>query len=581
MMRIRTTSAVLLGMLTLALIAPPIWARGGGGGGGGRGGGGGFGGGGGGGFSGGGQSGGGFRPAAPAARPAARPATPQRPPATRPSPGAATGKPANRPSVVHTPGGGSGMQVGARPQTRPGGAVSRPDLKPGASTKPAGPGVKPGAKPGPGTLPGLPGAGNIGTGRPGAGKPGNKPGVNQVTNRPVTLPGMQPGRPNGPGYYPGHPGHYPNGPHGNYHPYYHGPYGSHGGWYHGYGPAWGNGRWNYLWNQYPVAMAFGVTSWGINTAGYLFGCGSYYNPYYDSGAASEQVVDYSQPVVADPNAVNSGEPPVSEDPAATADASADPATQAFDQARTAFFSGDYAQALKFTDQALKISPRDAAINEFRSQCLFALGRYPEAAATIHAVLAAGPGWDWTTQASLYPKVEDYTGLLRKLEAFTKANPQAADASFLLGYHYLTCGYAEAAVKEFQTVVKLQPKDTLAAQLLQTYSPEAADAAQPTPENAPTETTPAAYPPEKLAGTWKAQEKTGQFTLVLGQEADFTWSFTQGGQPQTLSGDYEVHGNQLVLEPAAGGAMISEITLQDDQTMVFSPVGQATKMTFEK
>lgn len=419
------------------------------------------------------------------------------------------------------------------------------------------------------------------------------PGGN-IANRPVQLPGLgttypnrpgtYPGRyPNGPhGYYPnGHPGHYPAGPNGHYHPYYHGPYPVHGGWYHGYGPAWGNGRWNYLWNQYPVAMAFGVTAWGINTAAYLFGYGGgYSNPYYD--ASTTQIVNYSQPIVNDPNAVNAA------DPASTADATnasseppPDPATQAFDQARSAFYGGDYAQALQFTDQALKASPRDSAINEFRSQCLFALGRYREAAATIHAVLAAGPGWDWTTQASLYPKVEDYTTLLRKLETYTKSNPQAADARFLLGYHYLTCGHTENAVKEFQNVVQLQPGDTLASQLVQMYSPEAADMVPPAPENAPTETTPSAYPIEKLTGTWTALDKTGQFTLVLGADSSFTWSFTQGGAPQSLKGDYEVHGNQLVLEPSAGGAMISEITLQDDKTLIFAPVGQPTKMTFKK
>jgi hypothetical protein len=36
-------------------------------------------------------------------------------------------------------------------------------------------------------------------------------------------------------------------------------------------------------------------------------------------------------------------------------------------------------------------PRDAVLHEFRSLALFALQRYSESAAAIHAVLAVGPG----------------------------------------------------------------------------------------------------------------------------------------------------------------------------------------------
>ena len=46
------------------------------------------------------------------------------------------------------------------------------------------------------------------------------------------------------------------------------------------------------------------------------------------------------------------------------------------------------------------------------------------------------------------------------------NPQSAAAQFVLAYHYLTQGHAEAAVKQFKIVSTLQPKDQLSAQLVQ-------------------------------------------------------------------------------------------------------------------
>ena len=80
----------------------------------------------------------------------------------------------------------------------------------------------------------------------------------------------------------------------------------------------------------------------------------------------------------------------------------------FDEARNDFYAGDYAAALKSTDEALKESPNDAVMHEFRALTLFALGQYQESAATLYAVLSVGPGWDWTTMIGLYPQVDIYT-----------------------------------------------------------------------------------------------------------------------------------------------------------------------------
>ena len=109
------------------------------------------------------------------------------------------------------------------------------------------------------------------------------------------------------------------------------------------------------------------------------------------------------------------------------------------------------------------------LHEFRGLVLFALKRYQEAAATDYAVLAVGPGWDWTTLSSFYPDVNVYSAQLRDLEQYAKTHPDAADARFLLAYQYLTCGHADAAAKELKQVVRLKPNDQVSAQLLASLS----------------------------------------------------------------------------------------------------------------
>jgi tetratricopeptide (TPR) repeat protein len=344
-----------------------------------------------------------------------------------------------------------------------------------------------------------------------------------------------------------------------------------GGWYNGYGPAWGGARWNYLWNNYPAAMAFGATMWGLNSVAYSMGVGNYYNPYATGPVYynNQPIANYAQPVVGDPTYE-----------AAYADVgTGDPLTQTFDQARTAFHANQFDQALQLADQALSQAPRDAAINEFRSLCLFALGQYQESAAAIHSVLAAGPGWDWTTMSSLYSSNDVYTTQLRKLETAAAADPQSADERFLLAYHYLTCDQKDAAVSTLKQVVQLEPKDQLSADLLKMYGPPIAS--PPTLAAAPPDLAKPNWPPEKLQGDWKAKQGDGQFDLNLGADDAFTWKFDRDGEPQSVTGAYAVRGDNLVMQPDTGGTMLSQIALADDRTLLFTPIGDAERLTFHK
>lgn len=270
-------------------------------------------------------------------------------------------------------------------------------------------------------------------------------------------------------------------------------------------------------------------------------------------------IDYSQPVqvvqyveqgAAAPAATEAAAPTVSDD-----------AVRNFEGARAAFFNGDYPQAMEYVDKALGKMPNDPALHEFRALVLFAQKQFKESAGTIYAVLAVGPGWDWTTLVGLYPNVSVYTEQLRALEAFSKANPGSADGRFLLAYHYMTMGHNDAARKQLEAMLKILPGDSVATQLMQTLSPKDAEkvAAAP-PEAAKTIPEEPAKLPE-LAGTWRATRPDGStFTLTFGSDSKFSWNYAKkDGPAKTFDGKYTLGGSTLVLEASSDNLLIGRIT----------------------
>ena len=145
--------------------------------------------------------------------------------------------------------------------------------------------------------------------------------------------------------------------------------------------------------------------------------------------------------------------------------------------------------MALTDESLKTLPNDATAHEFRALCLFALGQYDPASAALYAVLSVGPGWDWTTMIGLYADPNIYTQQQRALEAAVSANPGAAPPHFVLAYHYLTQGNSEAAIGQYQEVVKLQPGDKLSAGLMVALTPKPAGTGSPTTTVATVSATP--------------------------------------------------------------------------------------------
>ena len=177
-----------------------------------------------------------------------------------------------------------------------------------------------------------------------------------------------------------------------------------------------------------------------------------------------------------------------------------------DAARAAFTQGDYAGALAECDQAIARLPNSAVAHEFRGLALFALHRYKEAAGPVYAVLSVGPGWDWATLSSFYPRPDVYSGQLRALEQYVASNPNVAEARFLLAYHYMTGGHNDAAAEQFKAAVQLNPQDQLSAQLASAMAPAAAaTAAGPPP--------PPRLPSRSMLPLWpacgRARARTGQ------------------------------------------------------------------------
>jgi tetratricopeptide (TPR) repeat protein len=359
--------------------------------------------------------------------------------------------------------------------------------------------------------------------------------------------------------------------------------GEHGDWYHG---AWAGGWYpGFMWANYPVASALGLTWWGVSRLSYAFGMGDYGNPYYSDGGGYGY--DYSQPI-------ETYEPMPESQTVATTDASATTATlppgvtqegmALFDQSRAAFAAGNYQQALEFSNQALKTMPKDAVVHEFRSLILFALKNYKEAAAAAYAVLSAGPGWDWTTLSGLYGNVADYTTQLRALEEFTKSNPKSSEGHFLLAYHYLTTGHADAARKQLLEVDKLTPNDRLVRQLLGLTATSAAseDTTKPTPQ--PPIDPDKVVKTEQLVGTWTAPGSGGsKFEMNLDKDGSFRWKYTSGKKSDQIKGIFAIEQNNLALQVDDGTVLLAEVALAGGQ-LRFKVIGgesDNTNLTFKK
>jgi len=376
--------------------------------------------------------------------------------------------------------------------------------------------------------------------------------------------------------------------------------GSGGGWgYPGYGGGWA-GAWNggcvnphYGWyngcwsGNWWAPFAAGAATWGLASTVANWGLGygawgystAYANPYYSAIPATVVATspyDYAQPVAVTTYAapVDTGVVAAGNAGVAPAPAPADTVTEAertFDEALTRFKAGDYTAALAACDRVVKLSPKDPIVHEVRALALFALARYPEAAATLNAVLAAAPGMDWTTMSGLYGSVDTYTAQLRKLEEFCRTRPDDAAAWFVLGYHYLVGGHTDMAADALRVVVAKQPGDVVAKQLLASIAPEpAATTPAPTAEATPAA---AAAPETDLVGTWVATAGGDTVTLTIKDDSTFAWKAAPQGRPAVeITGTIETARDAIAMVSETAGTMGGTVVSKGPDAFEFTLAG---------
>lgn len=369
--------------------------------------------------------------------------------------------------------------------------------------------------------------------------------------------------------------------------------------------TWHRGNWNYGWNRnwysyhssyrpyyghstnyfpgyhpygssYLSGLSWGLGAWTLGSLYYDTGYNIYRNPYQAPPVRTRTtVINYSQPI----SVVASRLEP---EPEAAALTSEEMSTAAIERARAEFQNGDYLAALKSTDESISYASGDSALHEFRALCLFALGRYGDAAGVLNPVLASGPGWDWATMAAFYGNGEVYTGQLRKLEAYVEGSPDAADAHFLLGYHYLVAGYIDESYGMFDRVVILQPGDTVAFQLrnlAESSSPNAAGE-QAEAEGLTASPEPGisseAIDPAEIAGGWRATSSDGKsITLTLADDGTFNWNYEGAADAKVLSGNWSVDEEGRLVLASSDVQMVADISLDGDLLrfiLAGSPVG---------
>jgi hypothetical protein len=358
-----------------------------------------------------------------------------------------------------------------------------------------------------------------------------------------------------------------------------GPFGYGGGF--GYGGL-GYGGFGFGRGYFGYPLGWGLGAWGLGSLLYGSGYLGYNNPYYGGGGGgSFGSYSYAQPIPVSYGSTS----------ATAATDGTNPADALLNDAIAAFKQGDYDTALTIVNRAITQYASDSVLHEFRALVLFAKGDYRESAATLHSVLAVGPGWDWTTMSSLYPSIAVYTDQLRALENYVRSHPQDGAARFVLAYHYTTAGHTDAAARQLEQVVQLVSNDRVAADLLRMLKPPSAgqsvagqpgDQAGPTPRP-PAESTavtgdqaqPAPKPidPAMLVGTWSASKPDGsKFELALNKDSTFRWKFTQGKQTNDFTGKYTVEGNVLALERKEGGALVGEVSPEGNGKFKFKAVG---------
>lgn len=360
--------------------------------------------------------------------------------------------------------------------------------------------------------------------------------------------------------------------------------------------TWHKGRWDYGWNNHwsnryryyrrpasyslpgyhtyyvgPSAIIpWGLASWSLGSLAYETGYYIYSNPYDAPPVETlTTVITYSEPITV---AATRYEPATEE----IALSNAEKSTVALERSRESFRAVDYLSALSAVDEAISFAPGDAALHEYRALVLFALGKYGDAAGVLNPVLASGPGWDWDTMIGLYDSPDRYTDQFRKLESYVLKQADAADAHFLLGYHYMVGGHLEDAYAMFDRAHELQPRDMVARQLRSLVGDSIPTDEPLLAETGGTEMEEVKKSPIKeaaLQGVWKATSAEGKIiTLSMETSDSFSWTYEGASESEVLKGEWSIDEDGFLILADKDVQLVGDITLNEDGTLHFLLAG---------
>jgi tetratricopeptide (TPR) repeat protein len=344
--------------------------------------------------------------------------------------------------------------------------------------------------------------------------------------------------------------------------------------------GWHHGHWNYGYNSnyyhrhhwyhddddFASGFMWGIGVWSLGNMIYNMGYQTYRNPYpappvqYQS---SKSQITYTEPV----SVTAAANPPGDDQTAELAETKSD---EALERSRVAFKQGDYLAASKSVDEAIGHTPGDVSLHEYRALVFFTLGKYSDAAGVLNPVLASGPGWSWDTMIGFYNGSEAYNEQLRKLESYVKGAPDKADARFLLGYHYMVCGYMDKSYEQFAKASELQPADSISRQLRDLTKSSIPDGGE---SEAEPPAKPAPVPADQLVGTWVSDRGAdGKVTFTMTQDGNYTWAFMNGDQSNELKGSYGLNDKDLLVLTSDDTQMVSAIEIIEGGKLKFVLIG---------
>lgn len=136
------------------------------------------------------------------------------------------------------------------------------------------------------------------------------------------------------------------------------------------------------------------------------------------------------------------------------------------EAKVAFQSKKYRNAIEASDKLLKLAPKNTDALQLRALSYFAMGEYQLAARSVYTSILNGPIWTRAALKELYEDASGHSKDLSWLRAAAQEQPDSLHVHFLLAYHNLVLGNLKAGEKQLQAVLAIKANEPVASRLLQ-------------------------------------------------------------------------------------------------------------------